>query len=133
MRPPNMLKINNLKRNPFMPHTQFYTTNSRTFHPFFALLGQMAHSPLKRQIEYLKVENEILRSKFPKRIATTDSEKRRLIKFGLPLGGDLKKLISIVHYSTFRRWVNPPEKPQKPKRGRPKTNSGTHYSNSPIQ
>lgn len=120
MRPPNIFKINTLERNLLMPHTQFYTTNSRSFHPFFAFLGQIAHGNLKRQIEYLKVENEILRGKSPRRIATTDSEKRRLIKFGLLLGGDLKKLISIAHYSTFRRWVNSPENPPESKRGRPK-------------
>jgi hypothetical protein len=50
----------------------------------------MTHSNLIRQIEYMKVENEILRSKLPKRITTTPAEKRRLIKYGLPLRGQIK-------------------------------------------
>ena len=75
-----------------------------------------------RQIQYLKVENEILRSKAPKRITTTAEDKYRLIRYGLPLGGKLKKIINIVHYSTFRRWVTgDPRNDPKDRRGRPRT------------
>jgi len=88
-----------------MSSDTIYTTNNHLFQKFFMLMGNIVHSDLKRQLEYMKVENEILRSKCPRRISTTASEKRRLIKFGLLLGGDIKKLISIVNYSTFRRWI----------------------------
>ena len=88
-----------------MDHTKSYTINGNLFQEFLGLLGKMAHSDLIRQIEYIKVENEILRSKLPGRITTTPAEKRRLIKYGLPLGGSIKHVISIVGYSTFRRWV----------------------------
>lgn len=88
---------------------------------FFNLLGTLANSSLIRQIEYLKVENEILRAKLPKRISTTPSEKRRLIKYGLPLKGKIREVISIVGYSTFRRWAhNGIGIKNVPKRGRPK-------------
>jgi putative transposase len=66
-----------------------------------------------REIEYLKVENQILRGKIGKRVSTTEAEKRRLIKFGLPLGGKIKNIISIVAYSTFRKWVTADGSPRK--------------------
>ena len=85
-------------------------------------MGKLVHSSLVRQMEYLKVENQILRKKVKGRIKITPSEKRRLIRFGLSLNGDIRKLISIVSYSTFRRWVREESNkiPKKaPKRGRP--------------
>jgi hypothetical protein len=36
---------------------------------------------LARQVKYLKVENEILRGKLPKRITVTPKEKNRLVRF----------------------------------------------------
>jgi len=81
------------------------TPQNKIFQHFLTMLGKMVHADLVRQIEYLKVENEILRSKFENQIRTTYQEKLRLIKFGLPLGGQIKNIISIVNYSTFRRWV----------------------------
>src|SRR3989338_161020 len=89
-----------------MNHTQSYTINGCIFQEFLALLGKVVHSDLIRQMEYLKVENEILRSKCPKRITTTPAEKRKLIRYGLACRGKIKGIISIVSYSTFRRWVN---------------------------
>ncbi|MBU1147884.1 MAG: integrase core domain-containing protein [Candidatus Omnitrophica bacterium] len=101
--------------------THPYITNNALFQEFLTLLGKMVQSNLIRQIEYLKVENQILRSKFGSRITTTASEKRRLIKFGLPLGGAIRDAISIVSYSTFRRWVSKGiSSGKQPKRGRPK-------------
>ena len=101
----------------------FYTTNNSLFQEFLMLLGHLVHSRLIRQIEYLKVENQILRKKIKGRVNVTPAEKRRIIKYGLPLGGDIKKLISIVSYSSFRRWATSKEPPGKEssKRGRPRT------------
>ncbi len=70
---------------------------------FLELLGQIATPDLVRENEYLRFENKVLRSKCPKRITTTADEKYGLLKYGLPLGGKLKKIIGVVHYSTFRR------------------------------
>lgn len=65
----------------------------------------MTQADLVRQIEYLKVENRILRSKLGAQVRTTYQEKLKLIRYGLRLGGKIKNLISIVNYTTFRRWV----------------------------
>ena len=104
-----------------MDHTKSYTINGTIFQEFLGLLGRMTHSNLIRQVEYLKVENEILRSKLPVRITTTPAEKRRLIRYGLPLGGQIKDIISIVAYSSFRRWASEGVTNKKlPTRGRPR-------------
>lgn len=102
--------------------TGTYSTNNGLFQEFLAMVGKMVHSKLVRQIEYLKVENQILRSKAGKRLSLTHNERQRLLKFGLALGADIKRLISIVDYSTFRKWVRG-KNSNKPtaKRGRPKT------------
>ena len=75
-------------------------------HPFLVLLAHVVHSQLVQEIQYLKVENQILRSKLGKRVRLTPDERNRLLRFGEPLGTRLKDLISIVTYQTFRRWVN---------------------------
>lgn len=105
-----------------MSFTGSYITNKGLFQEFLVMVGKMVHSRLVRQVEYLKVENQILRSKVGKRVSLTQAERLRLVKFGLPLGGDIKRLINIVNYSTFRRWVNG-KRCDKPvdERGRPKT------------
>ncbi len=61
--------------------------NNGVFQEFLVLVGKMVHSDLVRQMEYLKVENQILRSKLGRRISVTPSERRRIVKYGLPLGG----------------------------------------------
>ena len=86
--------------------SSIYTPQNNIFQYFLTMLGQMVHADLVRQNEYLKVENKILRSKLGKKVRTTQQEKLKLIKYGLPVGGSIKKLISIVTYQTFRKWVN---------------------------
>ena len=71
----------------------------------FLLLAGLVNSELVRQLQFLKVENETLRARVGKQIHTTPEERRRLLKFGLPLGDSVKHLISIVTYGTFLRWV----------------------------
>ena len=107
-----------------MTKQSFYTTNSGAFQEVLALVGKMFHAKLVRQIEYLKVENQILRSKVGVMISVTPAERSRILKFGLPLKGDIRRLISIVRYSTFRTRVRTYTncKVRKySKRGRPRT------------
>ena len=89
-----------------MSTADIYTINSSIFQEFLSLIGKLVHSNLIRQIEYLKVENEILRGKLGRIVSTTPGEKRKIVKYGLPLGGDVRNIMSIVCYSTFRKWVN---------------------------
>ena len=89
-------------------------------HLFFYLLGLIdAHRV--RQIQFLKAQNEILRSRLGQEVHTRPEERRRLLKFGLPLGDALKDLISIVSYQTFRRWTRREGIPERRcRRGRPR-------------
>jgi putative transposase len=58
-------------------------------------------------------------------IRPSDSEKRRLLKYGAPLGKEIKNIISIVRYETFRLWLTgyqrKSDSEKVKKRGRPKT------------
>ena len=99
-----------------------YTMDRGLFHEFFILLGKIVHADLVKQAEYLKVENQILRGKLGRCIKVTPSEKRRLIKYGTPLGPDIKRFMSIVSYTTFWRWQNKPVCKRPPRLGRKRTN-----------
>ncbi len=90
-------------------------------HPLLALIANATEAELAKYVEFLKVENQILRDRLPKRIETTEAERDKLIKVGRPLGHKVKQLISIVTPRTFLRWVQAEEearlkeKPAKPK------------------
>ena len=96
-------------------------------HPLLTLLASLTRQELAQQVAYLKAENQILRSKLPDRIQLSNQERRSLVKHGKKLGAKIKELISIVSYSTFRKWVRSIEdapthraKPKEGKSGRPR-------------
>jgi putative transposase len=101
--------------------------NSMTnvFQSLLLVIAGATQKELARQIKYLKVENEILRSKLPKRITVTPKEKNRLVRFAQKLGGKvLRQLTTIVAPSTLLGWIRAEKKhPKKPaaKRGRRRT------------
>jgi putative transposase len=86
------------------------------FTSLFALLANATHRELARQVRYLKAENRILRDKLPKRITITPAERRRLIRFGKPLGTAIRELITIVSPRTFSRWLMDEKRQRKPAR-----------------
>ena len=95
---------------------------SRFSHPLIIMLASLTRNELARNVQYLKAENEILRSKLPKRITVTPRERQRLLKFGKAVGPAIKHLITIVSHRTFLRWLAGERSPRKPsKRGRPRT------------
>ena len=69
------------------------------------LIAGATQNELARQVSYLKVENQILRSKLPKRVTVTAQERNRLVRFGARLGRALGELVLIVHPDTLRRWI----------------------------
>ena len=60
---------------------------------------------LARQVRYLTVENQVLRSKLPLRVTITNQERNRLVRFAAKLGQAIDHLVSIVHPRTLRRWI----------------------------
>jgi putative transposase len=98
----------------------------RFLQPLLLLLARLTDRQLAAAVQYLKAENEVLRSRLPKRITVTPRERQRLLKFGRPLGPAVRGLVSIVTPRTFLRWVSgdrPPAgaetRPRRP--GRPRT------------
>jgi putative transposase len=94
------------------------------FQSLLLVIAGATQKELARQVKYLKVENQILRSKLPKRIVVTAQERVRLVKFAQKLGGKvLRQLTTIVAPSTILGWIRAEKKPkpQKRKRGRPNT------------
>ncbi len=96
------------------------------FRSLLLVIAGSTQRELARQVRYLKVENEILRSKLPARITVTSKERQRLVKFGAKLGKALHQLVTIVTPGTFLRWIREDKragrKRTKPtKRGRPRT------------
>ena len=82
---------------------------------------------LARQVGYLKVENEVLRSKLPPRITVTAKERQRLLKFGAKLDKAIHQFVTIVTPGTFLRWIREGKRAgrRKPaKRGRRRTCGG---------
>ncbi len=100
-------------------------TQKNVFSELLSLIGRMAQDNLTHQIEYLKVENEILRKRVGRSIRPMPAERRKLVKFGVPLGKDLKDIITVVTYETFLLWTRNYKRNKTPdkvdKRGRPKT------------
>ena len=77
------------------------------FQPLLFLLARSTADDLQKQIEFLKAENEVLRKRVPRqRIFLKPEERARLLKLGKELGPAIRQIITIVDYSTFRRWVS---------------------------
>jgi putative transposase len=81
---------------------------------------------LARQVQYLKTENDILRSKLPVRITILPKERQRLLKFGARLGKAIHQVVTIVTPGTFLRWIREDKRRRKTKqapakRGRRRT------------
>lgn len=93
-------------------------------HPLMALLASVTRQDLARQVAYLKEENRILRARLPERLVATPQERRRLLRVGRRLGAQLKELISIVSYQTFRRWVREKEEAHTARQAAPKRKPG---------
>ncbi|MCE7974372.1 MAG: hypothetical protein DYG92_08655, partial [Leptolyngbya sp. PLA1] len=96
------------------------------FRRLFDVLAGSSQDDLRRQIQYLKAENEVLRSKIDGPVRVTPEERSRLVRLAKPLGSTIKALVSIVSPQTFLRWIRDADKcrPRKKtgrKLGRPKS------------
>lgn len=94
------------------------------YHSLLLLIAGSTQKELAAQIRYLKIENEVLRSKLPKRVSVTAQEKNRLVKFGSKLGKAINDIVSIVAPDTLRRWIRESKKPggiKQVRKGRPRT------------
>jgi putative transposase len=98
--------------------------------PFLRLLLVLAgagRDDLRRQVQYLKAENEILRSKVKGPVRVTAKERFRLVRLARPLGLALRAIVAIAQPETVMRWIReadrkrPKQRPGVRRAGRPRT------------
>ena len=75
------------------------------FRRLFDVLAGSTQADLRRQIQYLKAENEVLRAKIEGPVRVTPEERARLVRLAKPLGAAIKALVSIVSPQTYPRWT----------------------------
>src|SRR5262245_12397796 len=95
----------------------------RIFQPLLFFLARCSRNELIRQIEFLRVENQMLRKRIPTRHVVLNPEERaRIIQLAGAIGPGIDKLITIVHVCTYRRWLRRLKNHTPKKRpGRPNT------------
>ena len=71
------------------------------YHRLLLVIAGATQKELAKYVRYLKTENQMLRSKLPRRVPVTKKEKAKLVKFGSRLGGALEDLVTIVHPDTL--------------------------------
>jgi putative transposase len=78
---------------------------TNVFQSLWLVIAGATQKELARQVKYLKVENEILRSKLPRRIVVTPKERQRLVRFARKLGRAIHHLTTIVAPKTLLGWI----------------------------
>jgi hypothetical protein len=88
-----------------------------------AKIRKLFNRDLALQNDYLRQENKILRSKLGKRVPLNESERRMLVKYGLPIKNSLHEIMSIARPETLlswhrrmkrKKWTFEPKKPGRP-------------------
>ncbi len=87
------------------------------YHSLLLMIATSTQKELARHVRFLKVENQILRSKLSARVPVTAKEKNRQIRFAERLGRALDQLTTIVHPDTLHRWIRESKKGRRTKCG----------------
>jgi putative transposase len=91
----------------------------------FEVLAGARHADLRRQVQFLRAENQILLSRLKAPVRTTPAERARLVRLGRPLGPAAKHLLTIVAPNTFNQWIHRARVKRRKKKpahtGRPRT------------
>jgi hypothetical protein len=101
----------------------------RSTAPLLTRIQKLYSKDLAKKNDYLRQENKILRSKLGQRVSLTEMDRRTLVRYGIPLKGRLREVISIVCPETLlawnrrmkrRKWTfdNTPRRPGRPPKAR---------------
>jgi putative transposase len=97
----------------------------RTAAPLITRIQKLFSEDLAKENDFLRQENKILRSKLGKRVPLTETDRRTLVRYGMPIKDRLWEVISIVCPETLlawnrrmkrRKWTfdNTPKRPGRP-------------------
>lgn len=75
------------------------------FDRLLEVLCGASQAELRRQVQFLRAENQILRARLPRTVRTTPAERARLVKLARPLGAAVRHLVSIVRPGTLTGWI----------------------------
>ena len=73
----------------------------RTAAPLTTRIQKLFSEDLAKENDFLRQESKILRSKFGKRVPLTETDRRILVRYGMPIKDRLWELISIVCLETL--------------------------------
>jgi hypothetical protein len=105
------------------------TRIDRSAAPLLTRIQKLFSEDLAKENDYLRQENKILPSKLGKRVPLTETDRRTLVRYGIPLKGRLREVISVVCPETLlawnrrmkrRKWTfdNIPKRPGRPPKAR---------------
>src|SRR3954449_5950266 len=72
-----------------------YSDMDWLFQPLLTLLAGSSKSEMAQQIEFLKVENQLLRRRLQHHLVLSEQEKRLIVKLGLAVGPGIRWLLSV--------------------------------------
>ena len=81
-------------------NSRFY----RTAAPLITRIQKLFSEDLAKENDFLRQENKILRSKLGKRVPLTETDRRTLVRYGMPIKDRLWEVISIVCPETLLAW-----------------------------
>ena len=73
-------------------------------HALLSLFLKRNNTELLSAIDYLRLENQVLRSRLPKRLTFTPAERSLLTTAALACGSFMKKIVTVVKPETILRW-----------------------------
>jgi putative transposase len=97
----------------------------RTAAALIAKIQKLFSHDLAQENDFLRQENKILRSKLGKPVPLTETDRRTMVRYGMPIKDRLRQVISIVCPETLlawnrrmkrREWIfeNTPKRPGRP-------------------
>jgi hypothetical protein len=77
------------------------TSFRRSAAPLIITIQRLFSEDLAKENDFLRQENKILRSKLGRRVPLTEADCRTLVRYGLPIRGRFRDVISIVRPETL--------------------------------